>query len=66
MYSDILGQPSAHSQSQRNVGLKSSDVSNWSQAQETRSQTGRECGGGYSTKTQKHAQLKSALDTHNF
>lgn len=30
MYSDILGQPSAQSQSQRNMGLKASDVSNWS------------------------------------
>lgn len=69
LYSDIMGSDLslAQSQSKKNLGLKSNEVSaasNWAQ-QDVRAQIGKDYT-TYSSKDQKHSQLRSALDNHEY
>ncbi|CDW87720.1 UNKNOWN [Stylonychia lemnae] len=66
LYSDILGSEGQNTMSQRNVGLKNNDNgpnNTWSQS-DGKSQ--KKDQNTYNTKDQKHSQLKSSLDTHNY
>ncbi len=68
MYSDILGQTSQGGRGspirKKNDDLASSS-GNWSNTADVKSQIKKDYT-SYSSKTQKHSQLRSALDTHTF
>lgn len=67
LYSDILGSSSNGTKSQKNIGLKSTEVSaasNWSQ-QDVKAQIKKDYA-NYNHKDQHHNQLRSALDNHDY